>query len=93
VIRPFISPLLLADDHPAVRDGIRNSLDREADLSVVGEAATAEEIIRQARRARPDVVLLEVAMLEPEPMMQALRPRKSWAPGSDRGHLDRSVLM
>jgi DNA-binding NarL/FixJ family response regulator len=77
VIRPFISPLLLADDHPVVRDGIHNRLDREADLSVVGEAATGEEIIRQARRTRPDVVLLDVAMPAPVPVpvMEALRPR------------------
>jgi DNA-binding NarL/FixJ family response regulator len=38
--------ILLADDHPAVRDGIRNWLDRETDLSVAGEAATGEETIR-----------------------------------------------
>jgi DNA-binding NarL/FixJ family response regulator len=66
---------LLADDHPAVCDGIRNWLDHEADLSVGGEAATGEEIIRQVRRTRPDVVLLDVAMPGPGPVMQALRPR------------------
>jgi DNA-binding NarL/FixJ family response regulator len=75
VIRPFISPLLLADDHPVVRDGIRNWLDREADLFVVSETATSEEIMRQVRRSRPDVVLLDVAMPGPVPVMEALRPR------------------
>jgi DNA-binding NarL/FixJ family response regulator len=68
VIRPFISPLLLADDHPVVRDGIRSRLDREEDFSGVGEAATGEETIRQVRRTRPDVVLMDVAMPGPGPV-------------------------
>jgi PleD family two-component response regulator len=77
VIRPFISSLLLADDHPVVRDGIHNQMDREEDFSVVGEAATGEEPIRQLRRTRPDVVLLDVPMPAPVPVpvMEALRPR------------------
>ena len=67
--------ILLADDHPVVRDGIRNRLDREEDLTVVGEAANGEETIRQTRRTRPDVVLLDVAMPGPGavPVMEALR--------------------
>jgi len=77
VIRPFISPLLLADDHPVVRDGIPNWLDRGQDFSVIGEAANCEETIRQVRGSRPDVVLLDVAMPGPGsvPVMETLRPR------------------
>jgi DNA-binding NarL/FixJ family response regulator len=68
---------LLADDQPVVRDGIHNRLDREEDFSVVGEAANGEETIRQVRRSRPDVVLLDVAMPGPGPVsvIKALRPR------------------
>jgi DNA-binding NarL/FixJ family response regulator len=68
---------LLADDHPVVRDGIRNRLDREEDLTVVGEAANGEETMRQAHRTCPDVVPLDVAMPGPGPVpvMEALRPR------------------
>ncbi len=67
--------IFLADDHPVVRDGIRNRLEREEDFSVVGEAANGEETIRQVRRTRPDVVLLDVAMPGPGavPVMEALR--------------------
>jgi DNA-binding NarL/FixJ family response regulator len=77
VIRPFISPLLLADDHPVVCDGIHNRLNREADLFVIGEAANSEETIRQVHRTRPDVVLLDVAIPGPGvvPVMEALCPR------------------
>jgi DNA-binding NarL/FixJ family response regulator len=67
--------ILLADDHPVVREGIDNRLAREEDFVVVGEAANGEEVIRQARRLRPDVVLLDVAMPGPGavPVMEALR--------------------
>jgi DNA-binding NarL/FixJ family response regulator len=67
--------ILLADDHPVVREGIRNRLAREEDFVVAGEAANGDETIRQARRLRPDVVLLDVAMPGPGavPVMEALR--------------------
>jgi DNA-binding NarL/FixJ family response regulator len=66
--------IVLADDHPVVRDGIRNRLSREQDLDVVGEAASGEETIRLARRLHPNVVLLDVAMPGPGavPVMEAL---------------------
>ena len=66
--------ILLADDHPVVRDGIRNRLAREEDFVVAGEAANGDEAIRQARRLSPDVVLLDVAMPGPGPVpvMEAL---------------------
>jgi DNA-binding NarL/FixJ family response regulator len=57
--------ILLADDHPVVRDGIRDRLAREEDFIVAGEAANGEEAIRQARRLDPNVVLLDVAMPGP----------------------------
>ena len=67
--------ILLADDHPVVRDGIRNRMADEEDIVVVGEAANGEETVRQARRLRPDVVLLDVAMPGPGavPVLEALR--------------------
>jgi DNA-binding NarL/FixJ family response regulator len=64
--------ILLADDHPVVRDGVRNRLDREADFSVVGEAANGEETIRQVRRTCPDVVLLDVAVPGPGAVPQRI---------------------
>jgi DNA-binding NarL/FixJ family response regulator len=66
--------ILLADDHPVVRDGIRNRLAREKDFIVAGEAANGEDTVRQARRLSPTVVLLDVAMPGPGavPLMEAL---------------------
>jgi len=66
---------LLADDHPVVREGIRNWLAREDDFVIAGEAANGEETIRQARRLSPDIIVLDVAMPGPGavPVMESLR--------------------
>jgi len=52
--------LLLSDDHPVVRAGIRALLESEADLDVIGEAATAEEAVRLAATADVDLVLMDL---------------------------------
>mgnify|MGYP003547061518 CR=1 FL=1 len=54
--------IVIADDHELVRTGFRMILAREADLDVVGEAATGEEAVALARRLRPDVVLMDMRM-------------------------------
>ncbi|MBZ9598913.1 MULTISPECIES: response regulator [Streptomyces] len=52
--------LLLADDHPVVRAGLRAVLDTEADFAVVAEAATAERAVELAAREPVDVVLMDL---------------------------------
>ncbi|HZF58970.1 MAG TPA: response regulator transcription factor [Rubrobacter sp.] len=54
--------VLLADDHKVVRQGIRMVLDLDPELEVVGEASNGEEALRQARRLKPDVVLMDLVM-------------------------------
>ena len=54
--------ILVADDHPLFREGVVHSLASEADLAVVGEAASGEEALRMARDLLPDVVLLDIGM-------------------------------
>lgn len=56
--------LLLCDDHPVVRSGLRGMLDSQPDLEVIAEARDGSEAIALARRYRPDVVLMDLRMPE-----------------------------
>jgi DNA-binding NarL/FixJ family response regulator len=52
--------ILIANDHPVVRDGLRGMLSGQPDLDVVAEAVNGEEAVVQAARHRPDVVLMDL---------------------------------
>jgi DNA-binding NarL/FixJ family response regulator len=54
--------VLLADDQPLVRAGLRVLFEGERDIVVTGEAANGEEALSLARHARPDVVLMDIRM-------------------------------
>ena len=54
--------IVLADDHPVVRIGVRNMLAEEGGFSVVGEASDGDEAITQTLEQEPDILLLDLAM-------------------------------
>lgn len=54
--------ILVADDHPLFRHGIREALSLAPDIQVVGEATSGEEAITQAEALQPDVILMDVNM-------------------------------
>ena len=54
--------VLLVDDHPVVREGLRGMIDAEHDLTVVGEAGSGAEAVAMAESLRPDVILMDLRM-------------------------------
>lgn len=56
--------LLIVDDHPVFRFGLRALLESEGEFEVVAEASTGEQAVRLAKEHRPDVVLMDITMPE-----------------------------
>ena len=54
--------VMLVDDHPVVREGLRGMLEAEPDLTVVAEAGSGEEAVAQARVTETDVILMDLRM-------------------------------
>lgn len=56
--------VLIADDHPVVREGLSAMLSRQPDIEVVGEAENGRECVEKTRKLRPDIVLMDLRMPE-----------------------------
>ena len=54
--------IIIADDHALLRQGIRNVLELEEDLIVIGEAGDGEQAVQQAAELMPDILLLDINM-------------------------------
>ncbi len=54
--------VLIADDHPLVREGLRGLISAEPDMELVGEAANGAEAVEQAAALDPDIILLDLLM-------------------------------
>jgi DNA-binding NarL/FixJ family response regulator len=54
--------VLVVDDHPVVRDGIRGMLERDERVTVIGEAADGREAVARVRASDPDLVLMDLRM-------------------------------
>ena len=60
--------ILLADDHPLLRQAVRSALQKEADFEVVAEAGDGKEAVRLAKELMPNVVIMDISM----PIMDGL---------------------
>lgn len=54
--------VLIVDDHPIVRQGLRTLLDLQEDIRVVGEATNGKDAVEMAGRLKPDVILMDLVM-------------------------------
>ncbi|MFC7644598.1 response regulator [Streptosporangium lutulentum] len=54
--------LMIVDDHPVVREGLRGMLEADPGITVVGEAASGNEAVVRAGELRPDVILMDLRM-------------------------------
>src|SRR5215468_1324778 len=79
--------ILIADDHPIFRDGLRRLLEAEPGLKVIGEACDGAEAVRMVRELKPDILLLDLAMPR-HPGLEALRDL-----GSGSGNGVRVILL
>ncbi|MEK7746895.1 MAG: response regulator transcription factor, partial [Elusimicrobiota bacterium] len=54
--------VLIADDQTLFREGIKDLLETEKEIAVVGEAVDGVEVIRQAKKLKPDVILMDIKL-------------------------------
>ena len=70
--KPQTVRIVIADDHPIFRDGLRRLLEAEPDLKVMGEASDGAEAVKLARTLKPEILLLDLAMPK-HPGLETLR--------------------
>jgi DNA-binding NarL/FixJ family response regulator len=64
--------IMIVDDHPITRDGLRSALSTSSEIEIVGEATNGEEAVELAREVKPEVVFMDVRM----PVMGGLEATK-----------------
>ena len=72
--------VLIADDHPVVREGVRRILQGAVEMEIVGEVGRADEVVPAAARLKPDVLILDIGMPGPD-FLEVLAALPGASPG------------
>jgi DNA-binding NarL/FixJ family response regulator len=70
--------ILIVDDHQMFREGIRRRLEQEPDITVVGEAASAEDALAKVAQTNPTIMLLDLRLPKVSGIELARRLRQQW---------------
>ena len=76
-----MTKVLIADDHPVVREGVRRILQGAVEMEIVGEVGRSDEVLEAARRLKPDVVILDIGMPGPG-FLEVLEALPAACPGA-----------
>ncbi len=81
--------ILLADDHPIVREGLRAVLETQDDFAVIAECASGEEVLQQCVLAQPDILLLDIEM----PLMDGVETIRRLRQHHTHTHIPRIIVF
>lgn len=86
--------IVIADDHPALTDGLRRLLEIEPDLQVIGHANNAADIVERVLQLKPDILLLDLKMpLQQEAQISARGGLDAWAAVKGSGCSTKAILF
>jgi DNA-binding NarL/FixJ family response regulator len=91
---PSFITIVIADDHPTFRDGLRRLFEIEPDLKVIGEASNAADVVHRVLELKPDILLLDLKM-PPQPRAE-VSPRgglDAWTAVKVSGSMTRTILF
>ena len=86
--------ILIADDHPALTEGLRGLLEIEPDLKVIGQANNVADVIHDVHELKPDILLLDLKM--PSQPKAEISPRgglDAWAAVKGSGSVTKTILF
>ena len=91
---PSFITIVIADDHPSLRDGLRRRFEIEPDLKVIGEASNSADVVHRVLEFKPDILLLDLRIPpQPRSEVSARGGLDAWTAAKDSGSTTRTILF